>query len=153
MLSIKKLAYSIWRKFPIRQLIKFIFVGCAATMVHFFCALYFSNYISIYLANGGGFVCALMVSYLGHSKLTFAVELEWLIFVRFFCVAASGLIISEIVLFWLSQASYFSIQWSLLFSVGIVPLVTFIVSRLWVFVPSAKASVINDCSSGHENSQ
>lgn len=119
----------------LRQLAVFGMIGAGATLTHYFVALFTHNslHFSLYLANLSGYCTAVAISYFGHGHLTFRRELSWQVFSRFVLVSVSTLGLSEILLWGLESG--FSLHHTI--SLGIVvctiPLITFILSKLWVF--------------------
>jgi len=117
------------------QLVVFGVVGVTATLTHYFMAL-FSHEImtlSLYVANFLGYVSAVMVSFFGHGRFTFQQKLSWGVFARFALVSVGTFGCSELIL--LALESYFSLSHRI--SLGVVvctiPIITFVLSKLWVF--------------------
>lgn len=121
----------------LRQLAVFGAIGVSATLTHYFVALFTHNYLafSLYLANLSGYCTAVAISYFGHGRLTFRRELNWKVFCRFVLVSLSTLGLSELLL--LALETWLQLHHAL--SLGIVvctiPVITFILSKLWVFRP------------------
>jgi putative flippase GtrA len=119
----------------LRQLLVFGLIGVSATMTHYFVALFSHQFlhISLYAANLSGYCAAVAISYFGHGRLTFKQELNWQVFSRFVAVSISTLLLSEVLLYALE--TQFSLHHAI--SLGIVvctiPLITFVLSKLWVF--------------------
>ncbi|MFN3314024.1 MAG: GtrA family protein [Hyphomonas sp.] len=125
----------------VRQLATFGLVGITATAVHYGAALALSQLMPLAWANPLGFVAAFGVSYLGHLKLTFRVAASESRHAtrlsRFLAVALLGLLAGQTMLLTLSKTGRLEDWQTLLVSVAIIPVVTFIISRVWVFRSSA----------------
>ena len=119
------------RKDSIRPL-RFAFVGLAATFVHvglaglFLLGMPESNpYLVNFLAYAVGF----LVSYYGHRYLTFKTAGSM---VRFLLVALTGFALNNLLVTALLAASASSFM-AILIATAIVPVLTYMVSSLWVF--------------------
>lgn len=125
----------------VRQLVTFGLVGITATAVHYGAALALSQIMPLAWANPPGFIAALGVSYLGHLKLTFRVAASEsrhaMRLTGFLAVALLGLLAGQTMLLVLSKTGRLEDWQTLLISVAIIPVVTFIISRFWVFRSSA----------------
>ena len=118
------------------QLIKFLFVGTTAAMVHFSVVVllvHFGNYQPL-VANIAGFIVAFQVSYWGHRVWTFTgtevLHRE----------AYPKLVILQVTMFSVNEALYYFLlslhipyQIALLMVLAILPLITFATSKFWVF--------------------
>lgn len=120
----------------LKQLIAFASVGALATLVHIGVAegVHVLARVPGYLATLVGFGVAFLVSYMGHFHLTFRGEAEhkeavW----RFFAVALSGFFLSLAALLLLEQGLGLRPVIALPLSVLVIPIYTFMLSKLWVF--------------------
>ena len=80
-------------------------------------------------ASLAGFSLAFVFSYLAHRRFTFHDAVKGSPF-RFFIVAGSGFLFS---LFVLDHLAAFPAWLALTLSIGVIPLWSFLMSRLWVF--------------------
>ncbi len=117
------------------QLMIFAVVGVTATLTHYFTALFSHELagIDLYLSNLFGYVAAVMVSYFGHGRFTFKQELNWGVFTRFAIVSVSTFLCSELILLGLEKGLQLPHRLSLAVVVCTIPLITFVLSKLWVF--------------------
>lgn len=119
----------------LREIIVFGLVGVCATLTHYGTALLINEavYPDVYIANLVGYCTAVIVSYFGHSLLSFRVGFSRARFTKF-CVASVST-------FLFSQLWLWILQWLLpgqdritLFIVVIsVPVISYIINKLWVF--------------------
>ncbi len=118
-----------------RQLFFFGIVGVLATGTHYVVALFAHEFlnISLYVANLVGYGCAVTVSYCGHGKITFQQELGRRVFLRFVVMSLTIFTLSEMILVLLEQQEGISHRLSLLVVVLVIPLISFLMSKLWVF--------------------
>jgi len=123
----------------IRQLLVFGCVGVAATATHYFIALGANRFgqVDLYLANILGYVSAVAISYFGHGRFTFKQTLNWAIFTRFVVVSLGALGTSELLLLALQKTLAPPEYISLAVVVCTIPVLTFIMSKLWVFSGAA----------------
>lgn len=122
---------------PIAQLLRFGIVGVAATIVHMSVAfaLHYLLNLSPLLSNFFAFLVAWCVSYAGQFSWTFKNSSAGhkQSAPKFFAVSVLSLILNQIII-WVT-AEYFQIPFYLavIFVVTSVPLVTFFLSKYWVF--------------------
>ncbi|WP_188149831.1 GtrA family protein [Teredinibacter waterburyi] len=123
----------------IRQLLVFGCVGVAATATHYFIALGANSFgqVDLYLANILGYVSAVAISYFGHGRFTFKQTLNWTIFTRFVVVSLGALGASELLLLALQKTFAPPEYISLAVVVCTIPVLTFVMSKLWVFSGAA----------------
>jgi putative flippase GtrA len=115
---------------------KFSIVGIAATTLHLLIALSLVTYYGIYplLANFSAFLCAFMVSFLGNFHWTFHVAIDQRIaLAKFFAVTLVAFVVNNLLLMVLLRVISLPKQWAVVVAAMVVPLVTFMSSRLWVF--------------------
>ncbi len=116
--------------------IRFSAVGLVATAVHLLIALSLvAHYnISPLLANLIAFLCAFLVSFLGHFHWTFSSTIEQHVaLVKFFTVTLSAFAINNLLLMVLLSQTSLSREWAVAIAAMVIPFITFIASRLWVF--------------------
>ena len=119
-----------------REIAVFIAVGLLATAVHYAVALSLTVLLPLTLANPCGFAVALIVSYLGHARLTFSAMAGQIShrerFPRFALVALGGFALNQSIVLILSQTTL--PNWLVLgVALAVVPFATFIASKFWVF--------------------
>lgn len=131
----KQLVLTVINKTLVRQLFFFGVVGVLATATHYVVALFAHEYLSIslYLANLAGYLCAVMVSYHGHGKITFQHTMGHRVFIRFAVMSVTTFVLSEVLLVVLEQYAGISHRFSLLAVVLSIPLLSFSLAKLWVF--------------------
>jgi len=124
----------------IRQLAVFGVVGVTATLTHYFVALFSHEIgrVDLYIANLFGYVSAVMVSYFGHSLFTFRQSLKLNIFFRFAITSVTTFLVSELILLFLESGLKLPHRVSLGVVVCTIPVITFIISKFWVFRPPAQ---------------
>jgi putative flippase GtrA len=123
------------------QIFYFGAVGITATIVNYVAALIFHEQLSVslYTAQLLGYCLAVTISLLGHSKFTFRSQLTFGVFFRFVVVSLSTLGLSEFLLLCLESLLAISHRFSLLIVVCTIPVITYILSKLWVFQESKQA--------------
>ncbi len=118
------------------QLVRFAGVGALATVVHLTAALGGRAFLemSAQAANLLGFLCAVLVSYVGHGRFTFQVDANHRVHLpRFAIVATIGLAISSLLTFVLFSRLGLPFAVAMATIAVIVPLVSFLGSRNWAF--------------------
>ncbi len=117
------------------QLFFFAVVGLSATATHYVVAVttHELSALSLYYANIIGYCSAVSISYFGHSKLTFKVQMSVAVFVRFICVSLTTLGLSELLLLYIEASLSVPHRLSMLIIVLTIPVITYLLSRLWVF--------------------
>ncbi len=118
---------------------KFAIVGVLATLTHAGVAtsLLASGALPALAANLGGYLVAFWVSFGGHYFWSFAhlrrqgTALKSI--VRFLIISVSGFLLNSTILsLWLKLTPWSELA-GLLFSIAIVPALTFLAARLWAF--------------------
>ena len=119
----------------LKQITLFGIIGVLATITHYFSALLFIKHttLNLYLANLAGYLLAISVSFFGHGLFTFKVELSFYILKKFIIVSISAFICSELILFLLEKGLHFPHYISLGIVVLIIPLISFLLNKLWVY--------------------
>ena len=116
--------------------LKFSVVGVTATILHLLVALFLMGYYDFYpvIANFGAFLCAFVVSFLGNFHWTFRVDTSQRVaLVKFFSVTMIAFVINNLLLIVLLNVANLPKQWVVVIAAMVIPFVTFISSRLWVF--------------------
>jgi len=114
----------------LRRIVIFGIVGVSATLIHVLVAhLFYAVIKDRFTASLVGFCLAFVFSYLAHRQFTFHDATKGSP-VRFVIVAGSGFVFS---LFVLDHLSAFPAWLALTLSIGVIPLWSFLMSRLWVF--------------------
>ncbi len=117
------------------QLFYFAVVGVAATITNYVTAVVFHEYFyfSLYIAQLVGYCFAVAISLFGHSKLTFKTSLTRKVFLRFVTVSLATLLLSELLLLLLETLLALPHRISLLVVVMTIPVLTFVLNKIWVF--------------------
>ena len=120
----------------IRQVLRFSFVGAAATFVHLMVGvtLIHAGWLPI-VANAAAFCIAFFISFAGHFGYTFAdgCKSVSVSLVRFVAVALVGFAANEAILAGLLRRHFLSPSETLALSTGVVAMVTFALCRKWAF--------------------
>jgi putative flippase GtrA len=118
----------------LKQVTRFGFVGLAATAVHAAVGLglEYSADMQPFWANLIAFCCALGVSFMGQTRLTFPESTaDRAAFSRFAVVALVGLALNQIIV-WVATSRFDIPYWlSLPIIFGTVPVVTFLLLKFW----------------------
>lgn len=122
----------------IRHLSGFLSIGLLATISHVVVATLcaYALPISVFLANFLGFCSAFGLSYLGHARVTFAVEADHRAHLpRFLVAALAGLGVSSAIT-WIVHDRIGAPFWLAMLCAAIfVPVFNYALLRIWVFVP------------------
>lgn len=119
-----------------RQVVTFALVGGAATGTHVVAALAAHEIggLAPLSANFVGYTSAVMVSYLGNAYLTFKrPALHGPQFIKFIVVSLMALALNQLIVYYCTHIMDWRFAWALIPTVVLVPLFTFIMSRLWAF--------------------
>lgn len=121
----------------IAHLAKFGGVGLFATAAHIGVAFAFSVLGAAPLvANFAGFCAAVLISYFGHGRLTFAVDLNHADHGPRFLVTALISLLASSGITWLFTVHWRAPFWLTLGIIGLlIPAFNYVLMRLWVFVP------------------
>ena len=121
----------------LRQFLVFGLVGASSTAVHYLVALSLSHVMTILWANPVGFITAFVVSYFGHSRLTFGLQKAQRThkkrLPRFALVAFGGFCMNQVIVVILSSQSTLPNWLTLAIALAVVPIVTFVAAKFWVF--------------------
>ena len=118
-----------------RQGTVFALVGVTATLVHVATALLAKSVLgaSPMMANFAGYSLAVLVSFAGNARLTFDGTLTTGPFVRFLAVSLAGLGANQAIVWLLANRLGWPFAAALAVVVVVVPVFTFVLSKLWVF--------------------
>lgn len=118
-----------------RQASRFAVVGGLATVTHLAVALAANSLLKLppLTANLAGYVCAVLVSYFGNARWSFEKTRDWGQFARFILMSLAGLALNQAIT-WVATGPLGLPFWLALgIVVAVVPIVTFVVARIWVF--------------------
>ncbi len=120
------------------QVFKFGFIGGLAALVNLLIVWLLVDkalFMKPLVANIFAFLVAFWVSYFGHSRLTFNHTRHKMRFVapKFFLIAICSFILNETLYFLLLHLTPLSYLWSLFIVLMIVPVFTFVLSKIWAF--------------------
>ena len=125
-----------------KQLGTFAIVGGMATGTHVVSALVAHEVGGLppLSANFVGYAFAVLVSYFGNARLTFKrTALHSKQFAKFVAVSLMALALNQLIVFYFTSVLSWSFAWTLAPAVVLVPLFTFVMSRLWAFAEPAKS--------------
>ncbi|MFL0808897.1 MAG: GtrA family protein [Agarilytica sp.] len=122
----------------LRQIITFGVVGVTATLVHYFVALFFTEFfsVSVFASNILGYLSAVSVSLFGHSFYSFRKQITQRVVRRFVLVSISTLMGSEGVLYILHDVFTVHHRIALAVVVCTIPVITFFLNKFWVYSAS-----------------
>lgn len=114
------------------QLSRYGFFGIIATVIHLLSAwlLIYGFAASVLLANSCAFLIAFMFSYLFQSKYVFHTAFYWQKFTRFFAVQGGAFVLAYMLSTWFPLDNQYM---QTLLIVMVIPLVSFIIHKLWTF--------------------
>jgi putative flippase GtrA len=118
------------------QAARFGAVGLLATVVHVAVAIALVELakVPVFWANMGAFCTAVLVSYLGNHRWTFACEgAHARYFPRFISIAALGLAIGQVIVWAIAEQGGGDYRLAVLTVALVVPVFSFLASRLFVF--------------------
>lgn len=118
------------------QLLRFAGVGGLATGVHVLVALFAqaSLPVSAQGANLAGFTAAVLLSYIGHARFTFAVATQSAAqFLRFCFLSALGLATSSATVWLITTQLGQSFMVAMVAVAVMVPAASYLAMRFWVF--------------------
>lgn len=127
------------------QPLRFLAVGGTATVVHVATALALVEIAGwpILSANIVAFAVAVLVSYLGNHRWTFARSGRHDHHLpRFVVLALGGLALNQAIVFALVRGAEIDYRWALLVVVAVVPALSFVANKVWAFadVPTDRVS-------------
>lgn len=122
-------------KFRLREVIAFGFVGGMATVTHYVCAMASNELLStpLYLANLIGYLCAVGVSFVGHSKVTFQQDMSQALFRRFCIMSVTTFGLSELLLWFLESGLQLQARIVMLIVVVTIPAISYLLNKFWVY--------------------
>ncbi len=126
------------------QVIKFGGVGVLATLVHVFTALAARSllHVEVQQANLIGFALAFVVSYTGHARVTFNAPMRsGQQIYRFALVALTGFAASSATVWAVTGPMGLSFPVAMAAVAVIVPAISFVAMRMWVFTAAPKANL------------
>jgi len=115
---------------------RFGFVGLLATIIHLSVATAFISFFGTpaVLANAIAFTVAFLVAFSGHYAWAFRSQANrWQAILRYLAVSLSGLVVNNALLLYLLNKTWFEPRISVALAALIIPIITFIPSRLWAF--------------------
>ena len=118
------------------MLSRFAIVGVAATSIHIGAVWILIRQFDVQplLANLIAFGGAFAVSFIGQYRWTFRSEQDWSSALRrFFAVSACGFVLNNAALVGLLKSQLASPELSAALSACVVPLVTYMLNRVWAF--------------------
>lgn len=118
------------------QVVRFGFVGVAATACHYALALALATAagVPVQIAHIGGFLGAVPVSFLGHYHWTFKSSARYgRAARRFLAVAVGAFAVSAVVLQALAMLTTWEAWAAILVSVFVIPAASYVINRLFVF--------------------
>ena len=118
----------------LKQLSRFGFVGVLATAVHVGVGLGLHDGIGMlpFWANLIAFACALSVSFVGQTRLTFPDSTaDRRAFMRFSIVAVSGLGLNQLIVWVMTSIFSYPYWLALVAIIFTVPVVTFMLLKFW----------------------
>ncbi|MEX0828071.1 MAG: GtrA family protein [Haliea sp.] len=116
--------------------LRFGVVGVAATAIHIgvLLLLIVNTNIPLLSANAVAFCCAFVCSFTGNYYWTFQYPGNRVrAIVRFMVIALSAFILNMLLLNWLAQKNWMADVYTGIAAIIIVPVITFLGSRLWGF--------------------
>ena len=124
------------------QIARFALVGVAATCAHYLVAIGVVQYVNVYGANLAGYLAAVTISYFGHQRYSFQLSAREIShrsqFPKFILASLGGLALSYLVLVIMDDGVGAPHWLSLAAAVCLVPIYTFVVSKLCVFRVSSR---------------
>jgi putative flippase GtrA len=125
----------------LRQVAVFGLIGVVATATHAAAALLAHEQLGLhpFVANFVGYCCAFSVSYFGNARFTFARRaLHGPQFLRFLGVSLMGLALSQALTYLCTELLHLPFAVALIPVVTLVPILSFILSRVYAFADPAK---------------
>ncbi len=119
----------------LRELFFFCMVGGVATVTHYIVAVVAVEWLSfpVYVGNTIGYMCAVCVSFYGHSKATFNKPMTKNNFIRFIIASLSTLLLSQLVLFAIIHTLALTPRVSLALVVFYIAVQGYLLNKFWVY--------------------
>jgi len=115
---------------------RFGLVGIMATLIHMTVVWFLVSFypLPVLASNLIAFLVAFSVSFSGNYYWTFRANCSLKkALTRLFLISGSAFLVNSFLLSWLLDRGFFSPTVSAITAVGIIPVITFVSSRLWVF--------------------
>lgn len=118
-----------------RELLVFGAVGIAATLTHYIVAIVAVETVGmeVLTANFLAYCVAVSVSFFGHSVLTFRASMSRSRLLKFVVVSVSALVVSQVILWFLTVIDLFGHRINMLAVVGVVPCYSYLLNKFWVY--------------------
>ena len=120
---------------------RFGLVGVAATATYYVASLALAHIVDVFWASTLGYGVAMLVSYYGHHRITFAAQRDKAAHrravSRFVGSSALGLSTTQLILYVATSLCHFPPWLGLGVVVIVVPILTFLLCHFWVFSPPA----------------
>ncbi len=131
---------------PVVQILRFGMIGVAATLTHLVSALVLNEVlgVSVIWSNFTAFLIAWPISYMGNFFWTFETSATHLKSMpRFVITSLTGLSVSQLIVWFVAGVMGQGLRIALVPALIIVPALSFLMSRYWVFLddnpaPSAR---------------
>jgi len=126
-----------WLSEPVVQIFRFGTIGVAATLTHLISALVLNEIlgVSVIWSNFTAFLIAWPVSYMGNFFWTFETGANHQKSMpRFGITSLTGLFVSQLIVWFVTGVMGQSLRIALVPALIIVPALSFIMSRYWVFL-------------------
>ena len=123
------------------QFLRFCVIGVASTVTHFLVAVIMVEFagLPVLWANAVAFAIAFLVSYSGNHRWTFALDGGHGRFLpRFVATQLAGFGLNQAIVWLIAIRLGADYRLGLAAALVIVPVVTFLISRLWAFSPAAE---------------
>jgi putative flippase GtrA len=119
------------------QFLRFAMVGIANTAVHAGVVIGLMETLAppAAVANACAFIAANLMSYCINSRFTFRVPMSWLGYRRFLLVSLVSLGLTLLITSWVEYMGW-HYGLGLVMVIFIVPVLNFMVMRLWAFAPA-----------------
>lgn len=120
----------------VNQLLRFTVVGLVATAMHLFIAIVAYRLLGfgVWSANLSGFLAALSLSYFGHYHFSFSSgRAHMTAMLRFATTALMAYLVNLGAVWLLTSGRVVPESVAMVIGIGLMPIVTFTLSRLWVY--------------------
>ncbi len=118
------------------EVFRFIIIGLLATVTHFMLAVSLVELLllPVLWANWAGFICASAVSYCGHYFWTFSSSAKHHVaLLKFAVLGLLGFLLNGVLVSITVDIFLWPYVLGILLAVSLVPVMTFFVSKLWVY--------------------
>ena len=119
------------------RLVRYGIVGMLSTAVHVSAAFLFIYFVqsSLFFSNLFGFGCAYLFSYFFQSKFVFESHISLIKALRYFLVQLLSLLLA---MGCSNAAAEFNVYVKVLLTAVILPMITFVVHKIWTFAGDAR---------------